>query len=82
MCSMLVVRVVSNVPSMLVRKLCLAVEHVCVGCPQEFPRAGSRSTPVHPAADFVWKDYAPAAFRWGLQYAGSLHGTLAWAELL
>jgi hypothetical protein len=31
---------------------------------QEFPRAGSRSTPVHPAADFVWKDYAPAAFRW------------------
>jgi hypothetical protein len=31
---------------------------------QEFPRAGSRSTPVHPAADFVWKDYAPSAFRY------------------
>jgi hypothetical protein len=34
-------------------------------CLQEFPRAGSRSTPVHPAADFVWKDYAPSAFRYG-----------------
>lgn len=30
----------------------------------EFPRSGSRTTPVHPAADFIWKDYAPAVFKW------------------
>lgn len=27
-----------------------------------FPRGGSSDTPVHPAADFYWKDYAPQAF--------------------
>lgn len=30
---------------------------------QDFPREGSNETPVHPAKDFVWKDYCPRAFR-------------------
>jgi hypothetical protein len=30
---------------------------------QDFPRCGSSITPVHAAADFQWKDYAPAVFK-------------------
>ncbi|WIA17496.1 hypothetical protein OEZ85_014334 [Tetradesmus obliquus] len=30
---------------------------------QTFPRCGSSITPVHAAADFQWKDYAPAVFK-------------------
>lgn len=30
---------------------------------EDFPRSGSKETPVHAAEDFVWKDYAPSVFR-------------------
>lgn len=30
---------------------------------QDFPRGGSEMTPVHPAEDFQWTDFAPLTFR-------------------
>lgn len=33
---------------------------------QYFPREGSEMTPVHASEEFLWKDYAPMAFRCAL----------------
>ena len=57
---------------------------------QRFPRGGGAgATPPHPAGDFAWKDYSPAAFRrlrqlWGVdsgEYMLSLCGDHALREL-